>query len=391
VEVEVIVVKIKLSNLFIIFLFNSYFVTAGEKKEYFTISSDSLGNETVIGSVFVNNDFQVTELQTTVNNSSSINALEYYYTLGKENNTSEIKKISYGRDGSLNWMNREIKAIPDKFSGFKKLHKVDATKHLFWGGYDIYVVDWYIAKDKKLMSWYDSVYCENGSKCFISNLMINGDENSGIYADAIKLSSQSVGSSITKFPYKLAVLPDTKATKQQHPLDISFKIDWLKKPYVISLNDTEENTKSKVTVKELVKISDFFTAIWRLNAQQSSVEAQKAGLTKAISENWLDFNPRKMFSVLDQNKNFKKSTYLPSAYIQKLTKIDSYLVLGYLHAESETYIIGKGKYENSSELILFAINNTDYKLKQSPKNKALHTTIYSAIFHQKLNDIVRER
>ena len=71
--------------------------------------------------------------------------------------------------------------------------------------------------------------------------------------------------------------------------------------------------------------------------------------------------------------------------------MDSYSILGYLHAEKETYIIGKGQFLNNTELIVFAINNADYKLKQNPENKALYSIIQSSLFQRELNHLVDGR
>lgn len=387
-ELEVLVDKVRINSIFIMFLLNSFFVSAEGQLEYFAIANDSSGNKTVVGSISKNNEFKVTRLQNTVNN-NSLNALESYYSLGKLNDVDKIKKLSYSKDGSLSWMNSELKAIPDKFDGFKKLHKVDATKHVYWGGYDIYIVDWFIAEDKKVMSWYDAIYCEGNNDCFVSNLMINGSESSDLYATAIKQAYLKPLSLNIELPYKVAVLPDYNSENKQNPLNLSFKIDWLKSPYEISLN--EMRSKKQKQNKKLTKLSDFLLSIWQQNLKQDSIDAQKLSLTNAISKNWLDFNPRKMFTVFDQNQKFKKSVYIPTAYIQKLTNMDSYSILGYLHAEKETYIIGKGQFLNNTELIVFAINNADYKLKQNPENKALYSIIQSSLFQRELNHLVDGR
>ncbi len=363
---------------------------AKEQKEHFVVANSPSGENTFIGNIYKNRDFKSLELKVSNINNNSFNTLESYYTFGKENKLNKIKEIFYSNDGSLTWINNELKAMPDKFSGFKKLYKVDATNHFYWGGYDIYLVDWFVNNNKKVMTWYDAIYCENNNKCFVSNLMIDGSENSGIYAQAIKLVSKRPISNAEKLPYTISLMPENKEAGRQNPLNLSFKVDWLKQPYEISLKKIQEKSNKEGGEKRLAKLSDFLVAIWSLDINASSNEERKSGLTKAISENWSDFNPRKMFSVFNknsENQKIEKSAYIPSAYIEKLTNMDSYSVLGYLYAENETYIVGNASFDNNRQIMVFSVNNADYKLKQRPQNKMLHAIIYSTIFHKKLNRI----
>ncbi|PSV33695.1 hypothetical protein [Photobacterium sp. GB-210] len=381
-------IKVKLDYLFLVCLLSSSLVSAKGQKEYFVVASSASGENTFIGNIYTNNDFSETELKATANNDNSFNTLEYYYTLGKKNNTDKIKQLSYSQDGSLTWMDNELKAVPDKFSGFKKLYKVEATKHLYWGGYEIYVVDWFTNKEKKVMSWYDAIYCTERSKCFISNLMINGSERSSIYAEAINLIYQRPLSTAIKLSYSINILPDENQIVTKSPLNLSFNIDWLREPYEISLKEVKEKNKKE---KKLSRVSSFLLTLWKLNLGIDSPEAQKTEQAKAINENWIDFNPSKMFTIFNKNiesQQLEKSYYIPSAYIQKLTNMDSYYVLGYLYAENETYIIGNSINKNNVELLVFSINNADYKLKQTPENDELHTIIQSSIFHKKLASLI---
>ena len=75
--------------------------------------------------------------------------------------------------------------------------------------------------------------------------------------------------------------------------------------------------------------------------------------------------------------------------------MDSFKILGVLHAKNERYLIGQASHPvtggNSEKIMIFSLDNTSSLLIQADQNSSLYNIIYSKMFNQKITEIVSGR
>ena len=242
------------------------------------------------------------------------------------------------------------------------------------------------------MSWYEAIHCQDGGLCFWSNLILNGTESSAIFSDTLTLALKNTKTTKSDLKYKLNVLPNEGGAYHPQALEISFDIQWLTQPILIAKNDqnSAKSNSEKSSGGEFSHFTNFLQSLWGLNYNDIFHLKLDSPIFK---QNWQDFDPRKLFVVF--SKNHEKKHYITTAYLQHLFNMQSFTVLGVLHAKNERYLIGLSSHPdaggNSEKIMIFSLDNTSSLLIQAGQNTSLYSLVYSKMFNQKITEIVSGR
>ena len=384
--------KNKLKILLFMMLYAMSYIGTIQAKDNIIIAKNVNDTPTVVASIVVDNTFTPNSLFLHRKKDSSLESLTQYYQSATKNDAKLIMQLSFVEDGTQAWMTKELLTSPDKFQGFKQLADVQVVKKYLWGQYDIYIVDWYVKPMKKVMSWYEAIHCQDGGLCFWSNLILNGTESSAIFSDTLTLALKNTKTTKSDLKYKLNVLPNEGGAYHPQALEISFDIQWFKQPILIAkINQASAKSNSEPSsVGEFSHFTNFLQSLWQLNYNDIFQLKLDSPIFK---ESWQDFNPRKLFVVF--SKNHEKKHYITTAYFQHLAKMDSFKILGVLHAKNERYLIGQASHPvtggNSEKIMIFSLDNTSSLLIQADQNSSLYNIIYSKMFNQKITEIVSGR
>ena len=364
-------------------------IAAIEKERFFSIAKNMNNNDTVIGSIFFETSFSHQDLKyIDKDNSNSLNTLAYYYSLGKANNTLKLIELYNSSDGSNNWIKDQLDSIPDMFDGFKTLFKVEALSHVYWGPYDVLIVDWFKTKNKRLLRWYEAVFCTENDRCYMSSILMKDSLNTEIFTSSLTLAQKNKIEPIVTLSNELYIYPDNSPEPVKNPLVISFDIDWLDNPIEIKresriINLIEDDGK-------LTHLNDFFNYVWDLHDKDKFNLAADPNFDSVMNKSWLNFNPRIVYPVVNLNKGIV-AYHTFHAYSQHLGYINSYKIHGYLDAESERYIIGSFVEDNIDKLLIISIDNTSSKLIGETGNYTLNKIVYSEPFYEKLTNLISLR
>lgn len=378
----------KIASCIFIFLF-SLDVAATEKEKFFSIAKDLKSRDTVIASLIVENPFTGIDLESVDNNNSnSLNALAYYYALGKANDTLKLIELYNSSDGSKYWIKDQLDSIPDKFEGFKNLFKVEALNHVYWGPYDIFIVDWFKTSSRRLLSWYDAVFCSENNRCYMSSILMEDSHNTEIFTSVVTLAQRGEIKNAENLSNEISIYPDNSIESAVNPLVISFDIDWLDNPIELRresriINLIEDDGK-------LSHLNYFLNYVWDSHDKDKFNLAVDPSFNSVMNESWLNFNSSSHYPVVNLHKGTVKF-YTFHAYSQHLGKIKSYKIHGYLDAESERYIIGSFVEDSIEKLLIIPVDNVSSKLISSTDNYTLNKIVYSKLFYEKLTHILSLR
>lgn len=378
-------------TLFFCVFLSSYSIDAlaEQKRTSFILAESPRGEVSVAGSIVVDNLFRKTQLSLNESDSkNSIQTLSRYYTLAKKNDKAKLRKLSYVKDGSYSWMSRELNNIPDKFEGFAKLRKADAAHKLFWGDYELFIVDWFTEAPQKVMSWYEAVICVENSQCHISNLLLNGKTSSSIFSSVLTDVYAKPLKKVPNLPYSVSYVPKPISDSNQNALVFNFDVEWLNKP----LNFNADK-KSKLQDKnvQFTHLESFLRELWAVRGDTVDRIVKEGAYKLALGAHWLDFSTRNLIPVIDPGSGFSLSNYTPVAYLDRLSKIDEVKVEGVLHARNETYVIMTASLLNQQQLVIITLDRETKKLKQTPNNFKLQEIVNSPEFYRKMASIVNKR
>lgn len=376
--------------IFCIFL-SSYSIgtTADQKRSSFILAESPRGEISVAGSIVVDNLFHKTQLSLNESDTkNSLQTLSTYYTLAKGNEKAKLRKLSYIKDGSYSWMSRELNNIPDKFEGFAKLRKAVATHKLFWGDYELFIVDWFTEAPQKVMSWYEAVICAENSQCFVSNLLLNGKASSSIFSGVLTDVYTKPLKKVPTLPYSVSYSPKPFSGSNQNALVFNFEIEWLNKPLYFK---PDEKSKLQDKNVQFVHLESFLRELWSVRGDTVERIVKEEAYKTALDAHWLDFSTRNLIPVIDPGSGFSLSNYTPVAYLDRLSKIDEVKVEGVLHARNEMYVIITASLLNQQQLVIITLDQKTKKLKQTPSNIKLQEVVKSPEFYREIASIVNKR
>lgn len=370
----------------VLFVLFSLDVAASEKESFFSIAKDLRNRDTVVGSIIVEDPFTRQNLEyVDKNNSSSLNTMAYYYHLGKANETLKLIELFNSSDGSKDWITEQLNSIPDKFEGFKKLFKVEALSHVYWGQYDIFIADWFKSKDRRLLRWFDAVVCTKNNRCYMSSILMKDSHNTEIFSSVLTRVQKNKIKTTVGLSNKVYFYPDNSTEFVNNPLVISFDIDWLDDPIELkrelrTINLIEGDGK-------LSHLNYFLNYIWDLHDKGKFNVASDPTFDSVMNDSWLNFNLRFLYPVVNSDEDIVEfHTFL--SYSQHLGDINSYKVYGYLEAESESYIIGSFVLDGIEKPLVIPIDNVTFKLNFDTVNHRLNNIVYSKPFYEKLTHIM---
>ncbi len=378
-------------TLFFCIFLNSYSndALADQKRTSFALAESPSGEVSVTGSIVIDNSFNRTGLSLNESDTkNSIQTLSRYYTLAKENDKAKLRRLSFIKDGSYSWMSRELNNIPDKFEGFAKLRKADATHKLFWGDYELFIVDWFTEAPQKVMSWYEAVICAENSQCYVSNLLLNGKTTSSIFSGVLTDVYTKPLKKVPALPYSVSYLPEPFSGSNQNALVFNFDIEWLSKPL-----DFKPDEKSKLQDKnvQFTHLESFLRELWSVRGDTVERIVKEEAYKSALAAHWFDFSTKNLIPVVDPRLDYSLSNYTPVAYLDRLSKIDEVKVEGRLHTTNEIYVIMTASLLNQQQLIIITLDRKTKKLKQTPNNIKLQEIVNTPEFYREVASIIQKR
>jgi hypothetical protein len=359
-----------------------------DKVTYINIANNPKGEVVVQASLSQDINFKTQNVAALKkSHKASLGLLSNYYRFGQENNKNKIIGTFFTEDGSRKWVKQELLDIPDKFLGFNKLSKINAVKLFYWGDYEIYVVDWYISKNKKAMGWYEATICNKNNACFVSNVLLNGGEISSLYSSMLSAVLNKPVTPPVSLPEQISIYPNYQVNTKQKPLNISYNVNWLDTPVV--LKEGGQLSGLPIKNKSLGGLHRFLSELSVLSNKEIFLLPNNGN---KMSAHWASFDPAKLFPVVVEDEDLgRQKHYTPYAYFKKLQSLDNLQVYGYIHGENESYAIAKGEKSGNSGLMLFTINNTDFKLQQVSRNSLLETVMQSTPFQHELANTIKSR
>ena len=345
----------------------------------FIIATNSAGSNSVVGTIYYESEFNQVAMsfKSGAALSDTAKPLGSYYTAAFLNDVKVMPSIFYDADNSRRWLKEELVSIPDKFEGFKRLDKVLIKNQYYWGDYSVWDVSWFLAGDKLAAKWNEASICTIPDKCYMSNLLLNGSEESSIFTRVMYQLQKGAQSASVGLPYTVEYLPASGQDK--YPLRVAFSLKWYEKNRV-SVSSTE--SKTEAFGDEAQVLFGFVRQLW--SSKVGVPKAMEGRLSEIYSQYWKAFSPEKLFPAYTPQGTQKIVHYPPSVLAGKIYNAKKMTLIAKLSAGDEDYLISLANGSEGNFIVIFPYSKASKMLTQITENQLLFELVYSTSFNKTL-------
>ena len=311
------------------------------------------------GELFKNEEYKGKQLDLNLSsNRGEVAALGFYYKSAKKQNYQALERLHYLKDGSRDRFNTELQKIPDKYTGFTRLDRVDLGDMYYWGDYVVADVEWF-GNGQRLAKWREALACDD--YCFISDRFLVTTPSvdafsAGMYSYAQVGQSSNNIVKRNRLDNELIYLPPAGGGIG-YPFTVSFKLADYPSKAILERKTEEDSKPGAETNKDKNNgdaqiLFDFVSDVWK---QQDAVYAmQETSFTSAEERvnsiyqiHWRDFNPRlllPMFEFVKSGDGVRETNvtmFTPYAFFQRVASWNKVETVGYMRSESSTYMVVK--------------------------------------------------
>lgn len=220
----------------------------------FTLKSDSsLIGESI---VFENTGAKISPNIASIN---YVRTLLEYYKLARKNNPNAVVPLYYSGDGALERYKKDINNIPDMFSEFHKLKKVELGNVYYWGDYIAISLNQFGDNNKLITPWMELMNCN--PNCLLSDRLFHLDEKFSFFSTLLPyVRKEPISMANERLTNEwAALLFEDNITK--NPISVRHRLSLLQKHKpLIAESQNKENGLEKFTAVFLTWFKELFEA-----------------------------------------------------------------------------------------------------------------------------------
>jgi|SRR5690554_1209846 len=206
----------------------------------------------------------------TVGQKAFVNALADYYKLARNNKVQAIRSLYFPADGSLGRYEKDVQEIPDMFSEFHKLRRVEFSDIYYWGNYVAVSMNWYDAGDNLIVPWVELFHCA-AKKCLLSDRLFHQDQPFELFSVLLYLMNVHEPLGANRDNSGQWYETTYSESIQENPVQFGYKMAFLKSAANIGRTDSDKSTPLKSTdaprdvVASINQVFGFVDEVWRLD------------------------------------------------------------------------------------------------------------------------------